>query len=397
MSDSSENIGSGPSLRRAAQQPQPSPSTRSVLRIPDACFNNLPLWDYEPQYFTSMLYGLEVRIAYYDLGEKGAEETILLTHGVSAWSYLYRRMIPSLVSAGHRVILFDQVGCGRSDKPSREEDYTYERHIGWNIDLLINHLRLKGVTVVLQDWGGLIGTRVVAAHPGTFRRLVIANTMLPTCDDSFFKVSPGFYNWKTFAFRTGLKDDIWIEERGGRWPGQIMTQKAVGPSNPKMDPAERAAYDAPYPDDTYKAGARMFPELVPTPPTDPTSRPMIAEAENNAAAWGVFQKFTKPVLLAFSDEDTVMAGGDAIWLEHCPGTKHPGVEHVTINGVGHFLQDGGAEQLLGAIAALISTTPPASIEPLRAGPPDSSQGCRGSGCDRTSGSARIELDRYSLP
>ncbi len=344
-------------------------SKMSVLHTPDACFDNLPLWDYEPQYFTSTLYGLEVRIAYYDLGEKGAEETILLTHGMSAWSYLYRRMIPPFVSEGHRVILFDQVGCGRSDKPSREEDYTYERHIGWNIDLLINHLRLKGVTVVLQDWGGLIGTRVVAAHPGAFRRLVIANTMLPTCDDSFFKVSPGFYSWKTFAFRTGLKDDIWMEERGGRWPGQIMAQKAVGPSNPKMDLAERAAYDAPYPDDTYKAGARMFPELVSTPSTDPTSRPAMAEAENNAAAWGVFQKFTKPVLLAFSDEDTVMAGGDAIWLEHCPGTKHAGVEHVTINGVGHFLQDGGAEQLLGAIAALLCATPSASIEPLCAGPP----------------------------
>jgi len=340
----------------------------SVLHTPDACFDNLPLWDYEPQYFTSTLYGLEVRIAYYDLGEKGAEETILLTHGMSAWSYLYRRMIPPFVSEGHRVILFDQVGCGRSDKPSREEDYTYERHIGWNIDLLINHLRLKGVTVVLQDWGGLIGARVVAAHPGAFRRLVIANTMLPTCDDSFFKVSPGFYSWKTFAFRTGLKDDIWMEERGGRWPGQIMAQKAVGPSNPKMDLAERAAYDAPYPDDTYKAGARMLPELVPTPPTDPTGRPMMVESENNAAAWSVFQKFTKPVLLAFSDEDTVMAGGDAIWLKHCPGTKHPGVEHITINGVGHFLQDGGADQLLGAIAALISATPPASIAPLRAGP-----------------------------
>ena len=368
MSDSDKNIDCDSSSSRAAQQTQPSPSTMSVLRTPDARFDNLPLWDYEPQYFTSTLYGLEVRIAYYDLGEEGAEETILLTHGMSSWSYLYRRMIPPLVRAGHRVILFDQVGCGRSDKLSREEDYTYERHIGWNIDLLINHLRLKGVTVVLQDWGGLIGTRVVAAYPSAFRRLIIANTMLPTCDDSFFKVSPGFYSWKTFAFRTGLKDDIWMEERGGRWPGQIMAQKAVGPSNPKMDLAERVAYDAPYPNDTYKAGARMFPELVPTPSTDPTSRPMMAEAENNAAAWGVFQKFTKPVLLAFSDEDTVMAGGDAIWLEHCPGTKHPGVEHVTINGVGHFLQDGGAEQLLEAIAALISATPSASIEPLCAGP-----------------------------
>ena len=359
MDDSNENLKSDPSAEKKG----------SVLRTPDACFENLPLWDYEPEYFTSRLYGLDVRIAYYDLGDKDAKETILLTHGMSAWSYLNRRMIPPLVNAGHRVILFDQVGCGRSDKPSREEDYTYERHIGWNIDLLINHLHLKDLTAVLQDWGGLIGTRVVAAYPGAFRRLVIANTMLPTCDDSFFKVSPGFYSWKTFAFRTGLEDSIFTKERGGRWPGQIIAQKAIGPSNPELVSAERAAYDAPYPGEAYKAGARMFPELVPTPATDPTGRPAMAEAENNAAAWGVFQKFTKPVLLAFSDEDTVMAGADAIWLQHCPGTKHPGVEHVTINGVGHFLQDGGAEQLVEAITDLIEATPPASIQPLRAGPP----------------------------
>ena len=341
---------------------------KSVLRTPDSYFSALPLWDYEPQYFTSRLYGLDVRMAYYDLGNKESDEIILLTHGMSAWSYLNRRMISPLVSEGYRVILFDQVGCGRSDKPIHEKDYTYERHIGWNIDLLINHLGLKGVTAVLQDWGGLIGTRVVAAHPGSFRRLVIANTMLPTCDDRFFKVSPGFYSWKTFAFRTGLKDEIWMKERGGKWPGQILAQKAIGPSNPKMNPAEIAAYNAPYPDDRYKAGARMFPELVSTPSTDPTNRPAMSESENNASAWAVFQKFTKPVLLAFSDEDTVMAGGDAIWKDQCPGTKHPGVNHVTIKGVGHFLQDGGADQLVDAITSLIKSTPVSSIEPLSARP-----------------------------
>ena len=339
-----------------------------VLRTPDKYFESLPLWNYEPHYFTSKLYDLEVRIAYYDLGNKEAKETLVLPHGMSAWSYLYRRMIPPLINAGYRVILFDQVGCGRSDKPAKEEDYTYERHVGWNIDLLINFLKIKDVTIVLQDWGGLIGLRVVAAYPGVFRRIVVANTMLPTCDDNFFKVSQGFYSWKTFAFRTGLKDDQWIEERGSRWPGQIMAQKAIGPSNPKMNSDEMDAYNAPYPDDSFKAGARMFPELVPTPFSDPTKRPAIKEAENNAAAWAIFQKFSKPVLLAFSDEDTVMAGGDTIWLKHCPGTKHPGVKHVTIKGVGHFLQDGGADQLIDAINNFIKATPPSLIKPLRASP-----------------------------
>ena len=341
---------------------------KKVLRTPDRYFKNLPLWDYEPKYFTSKLYDMEVRMAYYDLGDKSAEETIILPHGMSAWSYLNRRMIPPLVNAGYRVLLFDQVGCGRSDKPIQEKDYTYERHIGWNIDLLINFLKIKDTTIVLQDWGGLIGLRLVAAYPRAFRRIVIANTMLPTCDDNFFKVSPGFYSWKTFSFRTGLKDNEWIKERGSRWPGQIMAQKAIGPSNPKMNDDEMNAYNAPYPDDSFKAGARMFPELVPTPITDPTKRPAVKEAENNSAAWAVFQKFTKPVLLAFSDEDTVMAGADAIWLKHCPGTKHPGIKHVTIKGVGHFLQDGGADQLVDAIKNLIKSTPPLSIVSIRALP-----------------------------
>lgn len=341
---------------------------KKVLRTPDIHFKNLPLWDYEPEYFTSKLYDMKVRIAYYVLGDKSSTETIVLTHGMSAWSYLNRRMIKPLVNAGYRVILFDQVGCGRSDKPIQEKDYTYERHIGWNIDLLINFLKIEDTTIVLQDWGGLIGLRVVAAYPKAFRRLVVANTMLPTCDDNFFRMSPGFYSWKTFAFRTGLKDDEWIKERGSRWPGQIMAQKAIGPSNPVMHDDEMKAYNAPYPNDTFKAGARMFPELVPTPISDPTKRPVTKEAENNAAAWAVFQKFNKPVLLAFSDEDTVMAGADAIWLKHCPGTKHLGVKHVTIKGVGHFLQDGGADQLVKAINNLIKFTPPSNIEAMRALP-----------------------------
>jgi hypothetical protein len=182
-----------------------------------------------------------------------------------------------------------------------------------------------------------------------------------------------------------------------------MAAWRVARSNPEMSDAERRGYDAPYPADKYKAGARMFPELVPTPPDDPTGRPALAEAENNAAAWAVLASFSKPVLMAFSDEDTVMAGGEAIWLERCPGTRHPGVRtlsvsaatavwlrrgarsvypsvcvclrptvrrprimqvvglHTKVRGVGHFVQDGGAEQLVAAVRALIDATPAAAI------------------------------------
>ncbi len=339
----------------------------TVLRTPAARFENLPGWPYQPKYFTSTLYGVEVRIAYYDIGPHAARETLVLTHGMSAWSYLNRRMVPPLVRAGHRVVLFDQVGCGQSDKPARDDDYSYARHIDWNTDLLVNHLQLRDATILLQDWGGLIGLRVAAAHPETFLRLVIANTMLPTSNDDWFRLSPAFYAWKDFAFRTGLTSSSWIEERGAAWPGQIMLQKAVGPSNPVMSAEEQAAYDAPYPDDSYKAGARQLPELVPTPPSDPTGRPQLAESENNSAAWAVFEKWSKPVLLAFSDEDTVMAVGDAIWKRHCPGTQHAGVGHVTIEGVGHFLQDGGAEQLTEALLAFIHYTPASTIQAIAAG------------------------------
>ena len=334
-----------------------------VLRTPDDCFKDLPEWPYEPQYFTSRLFGLNVRMAYYALGPADAKETVLLVHGMHTWSYLNRKLVQPLLGAGHRVVLFDQVGCGRSDKPRRESDYSYERHCGWNADLLVNFLQLSGVTALFQDWGGLIGLRVAARHPSVFRRLMITNTMLPTCQDAFFRVTDAFYGWKRFAHSSQLRDDVWQREKGGRWPGAILAAKGVGPSNPSMSEAEVAAYNAPYPDPRalYSAGARMFPELIPTPPSDPTGRPQPHGGEENAAAWAAYKQWRKPVLLAFSDLDTVMAGGDRVWLEHCPGCRYPGVEHVTVRGVGHFCQDGGAQQVVEALLGLIDATPAEDI------------------------------------
>eukprot|EP00937_MAST-01D_sp_MAST-1D-sp2_P000972 g972.t1 len=331
----------------------------NVVRTPDEHFKDLPGWPHEPSYFTSRLYGLSVRMAYYAAGPSDARETVLLVHGMHTWAYLNRRLVQPLVDAGHRVVMFDQVGCGRSDKPRRESDYSYERHCGWNADLLIHHLRLSGVTALFQDWGGLIGLRVASRYPSAFRRLLITNTMLPTCDDAFFRVTDAFYEWKRFSHRSQLREDVWVREKGGRWPGAILAKKGVGPSNTAMSAAEEAAYNAPYPAPTelYAAGARMFPELIPTPRADPTGRPQAAGGEENAAAWAVYKQWRAPVLLAFSDEDTVMAGGDRVWLEHCPGTRYPGVRHVTVRGVGHFVQDGGAEQLVQALLGLIDATP----------------------------------------
>ena len=319
-----------------------------VLRTPDAAFDNLPGWGWEPSYFTSTLFGAEVRIAFYDLGDPSAAETILLPHGEPSWSYLNRKLIPPLLEAGHRVVLFDQVGFGRSDKPVKEEDYSYERHVAWNEDLLINHLDLRGVTALLQDWGGLLGLRVVATHPERFRRLCLANTFLPTCDDSFFAVNEGFYGWKTFAASSKLAGDRLAS---------MMIRGTAGPSaglEGAISKAEAAAYGAPYPTDEYKAGARVFPELVPTPPSDPTGRPQLHGGEENKAAWKVLEALQIPVLTAFGDNDPVMAGCDKIWQERCVGAK--GQPHCLIKGAGHFVQDGGSEQLAEVLLAFVAAS-----------------------------------------
>lgn len=322
---------------------------KDVLRTPEERFKDLKDFPYVPKYHTTHLFceeGTSLRIAYYDEGPHDARETLLLTHGEPSWSYLYRKMIPSLVAKGYRCIAPDLVGFGRSDKPSRDSDYSYGRHLAWLVDLVCNHLDLNGITAVFQDWGGLLGLRMAAAQPARFRRIVVANTFLPTCDESFFKVSDGFFEWKKSApMLLKVKLDA------------MMVQGTYGPSG-RISEAEQQGYSAPFPDDRFKAGARRFPELVPTPSNDPTGRPQPLEGENNAAAWRVFESWTKPTLIAFSDEDPVMRGAEQIWLDRCPGTK--GQPHVVIKGCNHFLQDGGASQLVRAICDFIESNPPQS-------------------------------------
>ena len=293
-----------------------------ILRTPDERFANLPGFPFEPHYVE--VDGL--RIHYVDEGPREADPVLLL-HGEPSWCYLYRKMIPVLAAAGHRAVAPDLVGFGRSDKPAAREDYTYQRHVDW-MRGLIEALDLRNATLVGQDWGGLIGLRLVAENEDRFARVVAANTFLPTGDRP-----PGeaFLGWQRFS-QTAPEFHIGRIIQGGT--ATVLPDDVV------------AAYDAPFPDDTYKAGARQFPMLVPTKPDDPAS-------DANRKAWEVLRRWQKPFLCAFSDSDPITAGGDRAFQAEVPGTK--GQPHTTITGAGHFLQEDKGEDLAAAVNAFLAT------------------------------------------
>lgn len=301
------------------------PSIGEVLRTPAARFDAIA--DY-PWPVSELPVGPGLRMAYVDAGPRDAAETVLLLHGEPMWGYLYRTMIPVLLAAGHRVIVPDLIGFGRSDKPVDPQAYTYSNHVAW-VRSLVEQLDLHGVTFFGQDWGGLTGLRVVAANPERFDRVVVGNTGLP---DGTGRVSEAFLNWQRFSQET---EDFPV--------GFIVN------SGCSTDLAAEviAAYDAPFPDDAFKAGARIFPTLVPTTPDDPGG---IANAE----AWKVFEQWTKPLLCAFSDEDMITKGGAKPFVERIPGAR--GQAHVTIEGGGHFLQEDKGTQLATVIADFIAAT-----------------------------------------
>ena len=297
----------------------------NVLRTPDDRFASLPDFAFEPHYLEV---GDGLRVHYLDEGPADAAP-ILLLHGEPSWSFLYRKMIPVLVEAGHRCIAPDLVGFGRSDKPAEQDDYTYQRHVDWMSDVVFDQLDLRDITLFVQDWGGLIGLRLVAADPDRFARIVVANTGLPTGDRP---PNDAFLAWQKFA-RESSSFPI-----GGIISGGCAT---------KLSEEVVAAYDAPFPDDTYKAGARKFPTLVPTSPDDPAH-------DANTAAWDVLRAFDKPVLCAFSDSDPVTKGGERQFIGHMPGTK--GQPHTTIEGAGHFLQEDKGEEVARVLADFITKT-----------------------------------------
>lgn len=291
-----------------------------VLRTPDERFVDLSGFDFKPRYVE--VGGL--RIHYLDEGQGGAD-AVLLLHGEPTWSYLYRKMIPILTGAGLRAVAPDFIGFGRSDKPVSRSDYSYKMHVDMTT-AFIEALGLTNATLFGQDWGGLIGLRVAAEHPERFARIVVANTGLPTGDQ---RMTEAFMKWQQYS------QTVPEFHAGGIVKGACKTEI----------PAEViAAYDAPFPDERYKAGARAFPMLVPTRPDDPAS-------EANRKAWEVLRRWEKPFLTAFSDGDPVTRGGERVFQREVPGAKDR--SHVTITGAGHFLQEDKGEELAEVVIDFI--------------------------------------------
>ena len=295
-----------------------------ALRTPDECFAALPDFPFPPHYAdVPDGEGSHLRVHYLDAGPAGGD-VVLLMHGEPSWCFLYRKMIPVLAGAGFRCIAPDLVGFGRSDKPVDRDAYTYARHVEWMRATVFDAIDARDITLVCQDWGGLIGLRLVGEHPDRFARVVAANTFLPTGEQP-----PGeaFLNWQRFSQTVEDFDVGFIVGTG------CATE---------VPPAVVDAYRAPFPDDSYKAGARQFPLLVPTSTADPATAA-------NRKAWETLRAWDKPVLTAFSDQDPITRGGDHAFQRDVPGCA--GQPHTTIAGGGHFLQEDRGEELARVVAS----------------------------------------------
>lgn len=299
-----------------------------ILRTPEERFRALPDFDYRARY-ADIPDGEDgtLRIAYVEDGPPDGPPVLLL-HGEPTWSFLYRTMMPVLAAAGLRAIAPDLIGFGRSDKPSHLTDYSTLRHVEWTRSLVLDHLDLSGVTLVGQDWGGLIGLRLAAEHPERFARLVAANAVLPTGDHPMPEV---WWNFRRAVERAQTLDISRLIQAGCR---TVLTDEV------------RAAYDAPFPDEPYKVAARAFPLLVPTTPDDPAT---VA----NRAAWDALSTSDTPVLVAFSDSDPITGPVAHVLRQRLPGAR--GRDHPVITGAGHFLQEDAGPELARHVVEFVRT------------------------------------------
>ncbi|TGK11473.1 alpha/beta fold hydrolase [Leptospira fletcheri] len=291
------------------------------LRTPEDRFLDLPNYPFSPNYVPIEGY----RMHYLDEGDPKAKETVLLLHGEPSWSFLYRKMLPPLIEAGFRVVAPDLIGFGKSDKPIDRKTFTYKRHVEW-LKSFLEKSNLTGITLFCQDWGGLLGLRAVAEEPERFLRICASNTFLPTGD---IPPKEDFLKWRDFSQKV---KSLPI--------GKIIQNGCIS----DLPKDVLAAYDAPYPDETYKAGARVFPTLVPITPDNEASA-------DNRKAWEILRQWKKPFLTAFSDSDPITKGGEIFFRRAIPGAK--GQKHTVISNAGHFLQEDKGEELAGVLIDFI--------------------------------------------
>jgi haloalkane dehalogenase len=297
-----------------------------ALRTPDDRFTDLPDFPFPVRYAeVADPDGGELRMAYVEAGPADGPVALLL-HGEPTWSYLYRHVMRVLADAGVRSVAADLVGFGRSDKPTRAGDHSYARHVEWVRALAFDVLDLRDVTLVGQDWGGLLGLRLVAENPDRFARVVAANTGLPTGDHAMPEV------W--WQFRRAVERAQTLDV------GRLVAAGCVRPVTDEV----RAAYDAPFPTEDHKAGPRVMPTLVPTAPDDPAT-------QANRAAWEVLAAWDKPFLAPFSDSDPITGAMAPILRKLVPGAQ--GLEHPVIEKAGHFLQEDAGVRLGEVVAAFI--------------------------------------------
>lgn len=293
----------------------------SILRTPESRFENLKDFNFEPNYLELGHKSESMRMHYLD-ENKDSNDVVLLLHGEPTWCYLYRHIIPILTKAGKRVIAPDLIGFGKSDKLTKKEDYTYANHIMW-VSQLFDHLQLDNVVLFAQDWGGLIGLRILAENPEKFSGLVVSNSGLPVGSGA----SEGFKQWLNYSQT--------VEDFNA---GKIVYQGSLK----ALDNYEIDAYNAPFPDDSFKVAARVFPTIVPITKEH-------AEVEENIKAWEVLKKFDRPTVAIFGEHDASFKGGDKYIIEKIAGAK--GMNHQRINA-GHFSQENQPELIADTILSV---------------------------------------------
>lgn len=308
----------------------------TVLRTPEERFRGLADYPFEPHYVSinaGDAAGTTLRVHYLDERPrdpaKASGETVLLLHGNPSWSYLWRHVIPPLVAAGHRCVVPDLVGFGKSDKLADRFAYTYQRHVGWLAETVLDRLGLSDVTMVVHDWGGMLGLRLLAGHPARFRRVVACNTSLPTGDDDLGSGWPLLAQWLQFSQRASPFDVGQVHQSGS------LTELA---------PAVLAACNAPYPGESHVQAARQLALLIPFTPYDDAS-------PANRHAWSVLETLDTPFLCAFSDHDPTTSGADMRFRERIPGARRQ--PHATITNAGHFVQEDKAPELAAIISDFI--------------------------------------------